>query len=449
MQKALPPADALLPVGPPRFSRVTPAAARRGEVLTVEGDDFLTLAGQTALRVDGRPIPLVRHSMRAIAFKLPDWVTRGDVEVATPLGTTGERGRAAFSPLPTFDGFEPARGAYDASRLRGTSFSVLGSNLRPGCRIRFATGAFGANEEVLSPGRMQVEVPPGAGSGPLTLVFGEHEQTLATPFVVLPRIDRVSPRQARVDDEVAITGTALDDVAELAVGQAVVPAAAFTLHTPRELRFRVPPDASDGPIVLRVRLGAEEVVEVPTRDLFYVVPRITGFATRVVVRGQILTVRGDGLDPDPDMMALLFDAEGGLSEAPVLAVSADRKSLTMRVPLDAVTGYVLLLRKRVYSELFLGDLHHQPEQADRADAGWRPLRRFAGGPLRRRPLRLGSGGGDLSINRGMLISLGTSRLSFTLPAARNAFAVYADVLSAQRFGFSLTPVGTAPRLKSR
>ncbi len=447
-QTTLPPADALLPVGPPRLLRVTPAAARRGELLTVEGDDFLTLAGQTALQVDGRPIPPVRHSMRAIAFKLPDWVTRGDVEVTTPLGTTGERGRAAFSPLPTFASFEPARGTYDASRLRGTSFSVLGSNLRPGCRIRFATGALGVNEEVLSPGRMQVEVPPGAGSGPLTLVFGGHEQTLATPFVVLPRIERVSPRQARVGDEVAITGTSLDDIAELGVGQAVVPAAAFTLRTPRELRFRVPPDASDGHIVLRVRLGADEVAEVPARDLFYVVPRITGFATRVVVRGQILTLRGDGLDPDPDMMALLFDAQGGLSEAPVLAVSADRKSLTTRVPVDAVTGYVLLLRKRVYSELSPADTSTTSQnkvtvltlQGDPSDVLLED--RFDGSLS-----AWAQEAGVWRIEQGMLVSEGTSRLAFTLPAARGAFAVYADVLGAQRFGFSLTPAGTAPRLQ--
>ncbi|MES1241364.1 MAG: IPT/TIG domain-containing protein [Acidobacteriota bacterium] len=484
VRTTLPPADALVPVGPPRLFRVTPAAAPRGEVLTAEGDDFLTLAGQTVLWIDGLPVPPVRHSMGAISFKVPDWATRGDVEVATPLGTTGESGRAAFSPLPTFESFAPARGAYDASRLRGTSFSVLGSNLRPGCRIRFATGALGVHEEVLSPGRMQVEVPPGAGSGPLTLVFGEHEQTLATPFVVLPRIERVSPRQARVGDEVTVTGTALDEVAGLALGQAVVPAGSFTLLTPRELRFRVPPDASDGPIVLRTRFRADDdpqrdrqafltkvesgelvyikatkgskgqqasedrVLEVASRDLFYVVPRITGFATRVVVRGQILIVYGDGLDPDPDMMVLLFDAQGGPSEAPVLAVSPDRRSLTARVPADAVTGFVLLLRKRVYSELSPADtsttslnkLTVLTPLGDPSDVLLED--RFEGSLAAWQPEA-----GAWRIERGMLVSEGTARLAFTLPDARGAFAVYADVLGAQRFGFSLTPTGTAARLQ--
>jgi hypothetical protein len=449
-QDAPPPGSALALVGAPIFHRVEPAAARQGEVLTLHGDDFLTLAGQTVLEVDGRPVPPLRLSMRTLAFKLPAWVTRGDVKVTTPLGSTGEAGRAAFAPLPRFEGFEPRRGTYDMTRQRGSALSVQGSNLRPGCRLRFATGVLSAEVELLSPTQAQVEVPSGAGSGPLTLVFGAHEQTLPEPtFVMLPRIERVSPRQARVGDEVTVSGSSLEHVEELVLGEALVPRQAFVLHTPEQLRLRVPPSASDGPVRLRQRPGGTEApIEVLSRDLFYVVPRITGFVTRVVTPGQLLTLRGEGLDPSPDMMVLLFEGRTGMSEAPVLAVSADRRSLTTRVPVDAVTGFVLLLRKRVYSDTSPADTSNTSEnkltvltlQGDPSDLLLEE--RFEGDLS-----RWGQEAGTWRLEQGLLASTGTSRLGLALPAPRQTLAVYADVLRAQRFGFSLVPAGGGPSLQ--
>lgn len=445
---APPSADALALVGAPIFHRVEPGAACQGELLTVHGDNLLTLAGQTVLRVDGRPVPPLRVSMRALTFKLPGWVTRGDVEVETPLGSTREAGRAAFSPIPRLDGFEPRRGTYDTVRRRGTSISILGSNLRPGLRIRFSSGALTQEATLLSPGRAQVEVPPGAGSGPLTLVFGERTQTLPAPsFTMLPRVDRITPRQARVGAEVAVLGSSLEQVSELSLGEGSVAAKDFVLHTPEQIRFRVPPDASDGPIVLRQGVGAESI-EARGRELFFVVPRIVGFSARVVTPGELLTVRGDGLDADPAMMMLLFEGRGGPSEAPVLSVSSDRRSLITRVPVDAVTGFVLLLRKRVYSEASPADTSNTSLNkltvltAQGAPSDVLIEERFEGDLA-----AWTEEAGAWRIDDGTLASSGTSRLGFTLPAPREALAIYADVLRAGRFGFSLTPSGGGPRLQ--
>lgn len=440
--------ETLAPVGSPRIDRIEPSSGRRGDLLTLHGEDFLTLAGQTAVRVDGRPVPAMRLSMRAIAFKIPGWAVRGDVEVETALGTTGPSGKGLFLPLPTFGGFEPRRGIYDSHRRRGTWISVTGHNLRAGCTLRFAGGAVSESIEVLSPSRLQAQVPEGAGSGPLTLVFGEHEQTLLQPFFLMPRVERVSPRQARVGEEVAVTGDALAEVAEIAVGAATVPRTDFTLHTGTEIRFRVPLGATDGPLRLRQRVGSGETGEVASRDLFYVVPRITGFGQPVVSRGQLLTIRGEGLDPDPEMMTLLFDAEGGLAEAPVLAVAADRGSLTTRVPMEAVTGYVLLLRKRVYSEISAEGTSDRSANkltvlGPDGDPSDLLLEERFDGDLS----RWSSEAGSWRIEDGLLASEGISRLGFAPAAPEERLSVYAEVLRAERFGFALVPQDGGDRLQ--
>src|SRR5690606_36523113 len=151
---------------------------------------------------------------------------------------------------------------------------------------------------------MQVEVPSGAATGPLALVLADsdHTQVLVDFFVVLPRVDRVSPRQAEVGDELTLTGSHLVDIQAIAIGRAQVPASAFTLNTPTQIRLRVPSGATDGPLVVLATGQAGTTVEIHTRDIFYVIPAITGFAQKLALPGQLLTVQGEGLDPDPDMM---------------------------------------------------------------------------------------------------------------------------------------------------
>lgn len=439
---------ALEPVGVPELEAVEPQAGRQGDILMLRGDNFLTLGGQTLLTVDGRAIPVVSHSMQHIAFKVPGWAVNGDVEVITPLGSTAETGRAFFTPVPSVESFDPHRGYYNALTHKGSWLSFKGNNLREGCGIRFASGAISHNIKVLSPGLMQVEVPAEAASGPVTLVWEQFEQILPDDFIMLPRVARVSPRQARVGDEINISGNTLEGVTELAIGGAVVPRASFTLQISQHIRFLLPPGAFDGRIKVRQSLGVDEIAEAVSRDIFYVVPRITGFAQRIVSAGQLLTIYGEGLDPQDDMMTLLFEARGGISEAPVLSVSSDRQSLTTRVPMDAVTGYVTLLRKRIYSDFSPADTSNMSLNKltvmtlDGAPADFLLEERFDAGLAAWK-----AEAGKWSIDQGMLAASETARLGYTLAEPCDQLAVYADVLNAERFGLSLTPDDGGPPLQ--
>lgn len=452
IDQKFPPADAdLAPVGEPLFREVLPASGKQGDILTLHGDNFLTLAGQTALFIDDRPVPALRLSMNTISFKVPGWAVNGNIKAVTPLGAV-ERA-AAFTPIPRFDRFRPERGGFHALKQRGTTLSIYGTNLRGGCNIQFASGAAGKNVQVISPGQLNVEVPADAGTGPLTLVHPDSRQTLDRLFFMLPCVDRVTPRQARVGEEVALTGNSLASVTQIQVGAAVIDHTRFSLHTPTRICFRVPPGASDGRIKVRETVaGSGETSEISTRDIFYVVPRITGFRSAVGIPGQLLTVYGEGLDPEPGMMSLLFEARRGISEAPVLAIAPDRESFSTRVPLDAATGFVLLLRKRVYSQsspMDTSDLSINKLTVLTIDGSPADLlldERFTGNALDL--TRWTPETGSWTVENGLLAAAqGAARLKLTRPPDLDQFTVSADVLGARRFGFSLTPTGGSTHLQ--
>jgi hypothetical protein len=428
-------------IGEPTITNVTPAEGKRGEWMDLKGDNFLTLSGQTVLTIDGKPIPMIRHAMNKIRFKVPAWAILGDVEVITPFGKTGEEGRAIFTPLPSFKSFQPMRGRYDTSLLKGTKLTIYGNNFRVGCNIKFGTGFMAKNVKVLSPGIMEVEVPESAGTGPLTLTFGSYEESLPILFLMLSTIEGFSPKQARVGEEVEITGARLGYVEEIVLGKSIIPKNNFTFHVSTQLRFRVPANASDGRLILRER-SSGQLVETTSRNTFYVIPRIIGFGNNIVLGGEFLTIAGEGLDADPKMMTILFEGKRGISLADVIAVSSDGKSLTVRVPDDAVSGFVRLIRKRVYSGFAAEDTSSisknkitvlAPEGLpadvlleDRFDndlSKWKVET------------------GEWRIETGALASKGTARLAHNLTENLSVLYLYADILNAEVFGFSFLSKG--------
>lgn len=435
--------EEIAPVGEPLLKKVAPPKGKWGDRLTLSGDNFLTLSGQTLLTIDGRPVPLIRHSMKEVTFKVPAWAVRGDLEVITPLGKTGETGREIFTPFPSFRSFNPAKGHYDAYRMKGTRLTIYGDNLRPGCNIRFATGATGKNVKVLSPGMMEVEIPEGAGTGPLTLTFGDYAEAQPLPFIMLHSIESFSPRQARVGQEVVITGSRLDGVEEIVIGKSIIPAQAFTFRGTTQIRFSVPPDAQDGRIILRESSGGE-LIETKSRDIFYIVPRITEIENSIVSRNglksEVLAINGEGLDADPQMMTIIFEGKRDIIQSDVVAVSGDRKSLTVRVPDDCVSGFVRLIRKRVYSGFAAEDTSSLSKNkitvlTPEGMATDVLIEERFDGDLSKWQAEAG----NWTIDEGSLVSEGTARLAFSPGESINEIQIYADILNAETFGFYFLP----------
>jgi hypothetical protein len=435
--KVLPPVpDDVANIGEPSVKEVIPAEGIRGEKIDLIGDNFLTLSGQTILTVDGNPVPMIRHTMEGITFKVPAWSVRGDIEVITPFGRTGESGRGLLTPLPSFKSFQPAKGRYDANLMKGTKLTIYGDNFRAGCNIRFATGVFGKNPKVLSSSAMEVEVPDGAATGPLTLTFGNYEQALTTIFAMLPTIEGFTPKQARVGEEVVITGTRLESVDEIVIGKSIILRADFVFHVSTQIRFIVPSDARDGRLILREE-NSGQLFDTSSQNVFYVIPRIAGFNNTIVSPGEFLTIAGEGLDTDPRMMTILFEGERGITMAEVIAVSEDRKFLTVRVPDDAVTGFVRLIRKRVYSGFAPEDTSSISKnkitvlKRDGLPADVMLEERFTSDLSKWK-----AEAGQWTIDTGALVCKQTGRLAFFFSESPSELFVYIDILNAEVFGFS-------------
>ena len=144
------------------------------------------------------------------------------------------------------------------------------------------------------------------------------------------------------------------------------------------------------------------------------------------------------------MMTILFDGKGGISEAPVLGVSQDRTSLTTRVPMDAVTGYVMLIRKRIFSGMSAADTSNTSNNkvtvlAFIGDASDLIMEERFDTDLS----RWIAGSGNWRIENGLLVAENPGRLDITLPKPRTEITIYADILNAESFGFSFKPVNSA------
>lgn len=426
-------------VGLPTISGVTPKAAKSGDFVTVHGDNFAAIGGQTQILIDGKPTPVTRLAMRSLTFKTPGWALRGDVEILTPLGSTGERGRSLFTPLPTLFGVQPKTGFYDSVRKKGSKVVVSGANLHSGAKYYFSPAGEAVNVNVLSPFSIQLEVPPNSGTGPLYCRHNDHIDFSEEVFVKVPYISRVSPRQGCIGDTVSIIGNSFLEAFGVGLRGAMAPRSDFLFHSDREIRFKVPPGTFDGrvDVILEASsLGSDKrEVAATSSDIFYVVPRITGFQEGVACRGQVITVFGEGLDPDPDMMTLLFESERGIVEASLIEVSSDRASFTCRVPVDAVSGYVMLIRKKIFSGLNAADTSYTADNKITilnmaGDPGDVILEERFSGDLS--PYRVEAG--EWFIKEGMLTGFGRLGLSVT-PGA--AFDIYADLLGAKCFGYSL------------
>lgn len=341
------PAESYEKMGAPKINAISPREGQAGDLITISGDNFLTLEGSATVLIDNQEVIPIETTLTKIVFKIPGWARLGQIEIRTTFGV--ERNEFwTFKPLPSIDSIEPVAGSFDIELYRGTILTFWGNNLQKGCSFYFTPGVPCENVTIVSPFCAKVEVPEDARTGIIKLQYEDYEWSLPLMFTLLPSIHKIVPRQAVVGEEVCIYGHAMDGVHKITIGNDIIRSKQFTYLSNDELRFIVPGNAYDGPIKLSITVD-EKDYDVISRSVFYVIPKITRLKANVVQRGDILTLEGEGLDPDSAMMSILFATENGRVEAPVLYVSTKNKTFKVRVPDSAVTGFLLLIHKRIYS----------------------------------------------------------------------------------------------------
>ncbi|MDR3670311.1 MAG: IPT/TIG domain-containing protein [Holophaga sp.] len=249
------------PAPDPDVALLDPPMGPVGTRVTLTGTG---LAGVATVSFGGAPAAYTLVDDSRIEAVVPGGAGSGRVELATAGRTVRSREpfvvtRASLA-APAIRAFRPGSGP------AGTRVEILGSGFQGVARAQL--GGQQADLYTWDDGRLVLWVPPGAASGPLTLVSQAGLGRSAKPFVVTrgaPEISGFLPAQGRPGTPVLIRGRGLDQLESVAF--AGIPAAAPLSATATEVRVLVPPGAASGPIRVATRGG-----KAASREPFTVAP---------------------------------------------------------------------------------------------------------------------------------------------------------------------------------
>lgn len=184
----------------------------------------------------------------------------------------------------------------------GSIVEINGSNLGDVQNVAFGT----AEAEIVSKsdGQIKVKVPVKAATAKIHLAFAGKVYSSGNFFSVLdtptPAITSFSPVEASRGETVTITGTLLDQVKRVAVGDLV---AQIESQSAEELVFVAPEDFSTGSIYLfydyTTNYGmVKETSTVSSSELGLKLPSISDVSPRITGLniGEVLTFSGENLD---------------------------------------------------------------------------------------------------------------------------------------------------------
>ena len=220
------------------------------------------------------------NSMTAVT---PANVTSGPIQVTTTTGsfTTSSN---YFAP-PKIAGFSPASGK------AGTLVTLTGANFLGASSVQFnglAVSVSPANNT-----NLQVAVPVGASSGPISIVAPANPFTTTSNFLILPTITGFSPSAGGVGSAVIVQGANFTDGAAAPTVRfnGITASVQTTNTTASQLIANVPAGASTGLITVSNANGVAT-----SSTPFYLPPTITSFTptsggvgTSVALTGANLT----------------------------------------------------------------------------------------------------------------------------------------------------------------
>ncbi len=385
------------PLGPPRIGSVTPLVVVLGDLVLVTGDNLggLDLNGTRVYLGERRVVP-AELTVERLQFKIEDDMTGGVLRVVTPQGDSslipaepGADDVDVDTESPLFNvvvraaprAMEPATGYFDPVTRTGSVVKIIGGGMTPDTELEFTGGAVAGPFRVDDARIAHFRVPSGARPGPTALITRAGDEVYRVELrdvVYQPRpfTRKVSPLEARAGEYITITGNHLRGVQGIRVGGRDIDfteeeqGGARAIVSEQMIALRIPDDAGDGSLELRA--GSRYF---DTRAIFYQVPRITRMPD-FGIRGEIMEITGTGLGAYRDSLTVRFESIDGpvLSEVLYLDEGASPGVMTLacRVPLEAVTGSVAVLR---------AEIHSQEETERTSGVGERKLLVFEAGTL--------------------------------------------------------------------
>jgi ABC-type oligopeptide transport system substrate-binding subunit len=303
----------------PTVAGFSPASARPGEPLEIDGSNFTGASKVSIGSVTAPASTFTELHDDRIVLPVPAAATSGKVTVTTLAGSGTGAGTLVVILPPKLSSFSPASGPV------GTTVTVNGTHLDA------VTGAKVNGVGVVDPlvhvgtTKLQIVVPPGAATGKIALDDASDPAVESgSDFKVTPKVTGFSPSSARYGDPVEIDGSNFTGATKVLFGSVVQPA--FTVVDDTTIATTVPAKAISAKVTVTTPYGSGA-----STGAFVVAltPAISSLSPASGPQGTVVTVNGSGLDG-------VTSASVGGTGASILHVSPSQIRVT--VPAGAVTG---------------------------------------------------------------------------------------------------------------
>jgi hypothetical protein len=234
---------------PPRLTSFTPTTGRRGDVITVDGQN---LDGVTNVLVHGVPAGFTLVSPTRLSATVPALATTGPISLASVAGVETSAGN--FTVGPVLDGFTPTSGP------AGTAVTLIGAGLTNLALVRL--GDLDATFTVINSTNVRVIVPLNSFSGPISVhtASGLEAQAPGNFFVdgARPALDAFAPGAGDPGTTVVLSGHGLRTTTRVEFNGTQ---AEYTVVSSTEVRAIVPAGATTGPIAITTLDGIAVSIE--------------------------------------------------------------------------------------------------------------------------------------------------------------------------------------------
>jgi hypothetical protein len=156
----------------PTIASFTPGSGGVHASVTLVGTNLKEI---TEVKLNGTSAAFSIVSATQLTFTVPVGAMTGTISVANAGATATSAGTFTVLRQPTITGFTPASGPV------GTTVTVTGTNLTGTVAVR--VGSTITVPTSVTPTSVEFTVPPGAGSGPITVLGAAGSATSATAFL--------------------------------------------------------------------------------------------------------------------------------------------------------------------------------------------------------------------------------------------------------------------------
>ena len=226
---------------PPTLTRFNPTRGPVGARVTLTGTH---LYEATAVAFNGVRAPEFEVvSGTSIEVIVPHGATSGPISVVAPGGTAVSTEPFTVVPPPTLTRFTPTTGP------AGTGVTLTGTHFLGATDVRF-NGVRAAEFEVVSGTTIEAVVPPGATSGPISVVTPGGMAVSAERFTVVPppTLTGFTPATGPVGTGVTLNGTHFLGATDVRFNG--VRAVEFEVVSGTSIEAVVPSGATSGPIIV-------------------------------------------------------------------------------------------------------------------------------------------------------------------------------------------------------